>query len=189
MISRRARERALELLRQAHATASELGMKPLEQRAATLLEKLGESTDVRGAAPPDMGTIGRIAAAAMADPSALRAHAEPGGTLTILFSDVENSTALFDTLGDLRAQEILDAHNAIVRQHLALQKGFEVKSTGDGFMIVFSSARRALLCAIGIQRALAAVLRPGRPHADPGAHRAPRRRADQRCPPTCPGRR
>jgi class 3 adenylate cyclase len=150
------RERALELLRQAHATASELGMKPLEQRAAKLLEKLGQSTDVRGAAPPDMGTIGRIAAAAMADPNALRGHVAPGGTLTILFSDVENSTTLFDTLGDLRAQEILDAHNAIVREHVALQKGFEVKSTGDGFLVVFSSARRALLCAIGIQCGLAA---------------------------------
>jgi class 3 adenylate cyclase len=153
------RERALELLRLAHATASELGMTPLEQRAAKLLEKLGQSTDMRGAALPDTGTIRKIAAAAMADPSSLRAHVEPGGTLTMLFSDVENSTTLFDTLGDLRAQEILDAHNAIVREHVALQKGFEVKSTGDGFLLVFSSARRALLCAIGIQRGLAAYSR------------------------------
>jgi len=37
-----------------------------------------------------------------------------------------------------------------------MQRGVEIKSTGDGFMVVFSSARRALLCAIGIQRALAA---------------------------------
>ena len=76
--------------------------------------------------------------------------------LTILFSDVEGSTALFEELGDLRAKAILDEHNAIVRHHVAIQRGVEIKSTGDGFMVVFSSARRALLCAIGIQRSLAA---------------------------------
>src|SRR5260370_7688253 len=68
---------------------------------------------------------------------------------------MESSSVLFERLGDLRAQEILRAHNAIVREQVALHKGYEVKSMGDGFMIAFSGARRALLCAIAIQRAFA----------------------------------
>jgi class 3 adenylate cyclase len=102
------------------------------------------------------GSIDAVAAAAVADPRDLSAHTAPDGTVTILFSDVENSSALFERLGDLRAQEILRAHNAIVLEQMALQNGFEVKSMGDGFMLAFSSARRALLCAINIQKALAA---------------------------------
>ena len=101
------------------------------------------------------GSIDAVAAAVVAELSEIAAHAAPDGTVTILFSDLENSSALFDKLGDLRAQRILDAHNAIIRETVALHKGFEVKSMGDGFMIAFSSARRALLCAIAIQRAFA----------------------------------
>ena len=63
---------------------------------------------------------------------------------------------MFEKLGDLRAHEILHEHNAIIREQLAAHQGFEVKSMGDGFMLAFSSARRALLCAIAIQRAFEA---------------------------------
>jgi class 3 adenylate cyclase/tetratricopeptide (TPR) repeat protein len=101
-------------------------------------------------------TIGALAVSSVKELPELRAHAAPDGTVTILFSDVEGSTSIFDRLGDIRAQEILAAHNAIIREQVTLQKGFEVKSTGDGFMVAFSSARRALFCAIGIQRALTA---------------------------------
>ncbi len=107
------------------------------------------------AAKVDAGSIEALAAAAVAEPRELRAHAAPDGTISILFSDVVDSSPLFERLGDLRAQQILSAHNAIIREQVALQKGFEVKSMGDGFMIAFSSARRAVLCAIGIQRAFA----------------------------------
>jgi class 3 adenylate cyclase len=155
--------RALPLLRASLATASALGMKPLEQRVRAYLRRAGEADDVSPATDDvspataaESKTIEALAASAIGEPNTLHAHAAPDGTLTILFTDVEGSTVLFDTLGDLRAQEILDAHNAIVRQQVAQSRGVEVKSTGDGFMMVFSSARRALLCAIGIQRALAA---------------------------------
>ena len=57
-------------------------------------------------------------------------------------------------LGDRRWLEILHAHNRIVRDQVAAHRGFEVKAQGDGFMLAFSSAGRAIRCAIGIQRAL-----------------------------------
>ena len=79
----------------------------------------------------------------------------PNGTVTVLFTDIEGSTQLTEELGDREWMEVLRKHNEIVRKELALHSGFEVKSQGDGFMLAFSSARDALRCARGIQRAVA----------------------------------
>jgi len=83
--------------------------------------------------------------------------AEAGaGLLTILFTDLVGSTALTQRLGDAAAQELLRAHNAIIRERLREHGGTELKSLGDGFMASFHSASRALECAIAIQQAFAA---------------------------------
>jgi class 3 adenylate cyclase/tetratricopeptide (TPR) repeat protein len=171
------REWALQLLEESLATASTLGMKTLETAVHALLIRAEEARPPASPRGEDAssaivspaadtttvpshsggaGSIDAVAAAAVADLRDLRAHAAPDGTVTILFTDMKDSAGLFDKLGDLRAHQILSLHNEIVRQQIALQKGFEVKSMGDGFMIAFSSARRGLLCAIGIQRAFAA---------------------------------
>ena len=42
-----------------------------------------------------------------------------------------------------------------MRKRVAAHEGFEVKSEGDGFMLAFQSARKALECAVDIQRAFA----------------------------------
>jgi len=102
---------------------------------------------------PVTTTIDNVAASVVMERPNLQAHAAPDGTVSILFSDIENSTMMTERLGDLRAQAVLHEHNDLIRKQVAEQKGFEVKSMGDGFMVAFSSARRALLCAIGIQRA------------------------------------
>jgi len=109
---------------------------------------------ITGAATPAAKTsIDAVATAAADLPVNLHAYPSPEGTVSIMFSDIENSTALFEKLGDLRAHEVLTAHNAIIRKQIAAEKGFEVKTIGDGFMVVFSSVRNAVLCAISIQRA------------------------------------
>ncbi len=74
-------------------------------------------------------------------------------TTTILISDVQGSTTLTERLGDNRAQEVMHVHNALVREQVSSYGGFEVKSMGDSFMLAFFSARRAVQCAIEIQRA------------------------------------
>ncbi|UCH86087.1 MAG: alpha/beta fold hydrolase [Dehalococcoidia bacterium] len=74
---------------------------------------------------------------------------------TILFTDMEGSTTLTQRLGDARAQDVLRTHNTIVRDALKAHSGSEIKHTGDGIMASFTSASRALECAIDIQRALA----------------------------------
>ena len=75
---------------------------------------------------------------------------------TILFTDMESSTALTQSLGDAKAQELVRAHNEIVRGALTTHGGSEVKHTGDGIMASFASASSALGCAVAIQRAVAA---------------------------------
>ena len=71
---------------------------------------------------------------------------EPGAFRTILFTDVEGSTALTQRLGDARARDLLREHERIVREALKAHGGSELKTTGDGFMASFSSATRALGC-------------------------------------------
>jgi class 3 adenylate cyclase len=86
----------------------------------------------------------------------------PRGTITILFTDIACSTELAERLGDQRWLGVLQAHNALVREQVVQHGGTEVKVHGDGFMIVFPSARDALLCAISIQRSMA-TYRNGHP--------------------------
>lgn len=73
--------------------------------------------------------------------------------LTVLFTDVEGSTSLRDRLGDRRADELLGAHETIVRTHIARHRGREIHFLGDGFLIVFDRATDAVRCAVAIQRA------------------------------------
>ena len=102
-----------------------------------------------------LAPIDAIAAWAEVERPSLRLAAAPDGTVTLLFTDIEGSTAANERLGDSRWMEVLRAHNSIIRNELKARGGHEVKSHGDGFMLAFSSADVALECAIGIQRALA----------------------------------
>src|SRR4051794_17992643 len=72
--------------------------------------------------------------------------------VTILFTDLVASSSLFAQHGDERADEILGAHLAVLRDVVKRHDGREVKSTGDGLMVAFSSAVDALRCAIDMQR-------------------------------------
>ena len=79
----------------------------------------------------------------------------PQGTLTVLFTDVEDSTKLGVRRGDEAAHAILGIQRDLVRRQVEQYSGLEVKSLGDGFMVAFASARDALACAVTIQQALA----------------------------------
>ncbi len=96
-----------------------------------------------------------VAEAQSSSPLASGVTPAPSGPLTILFTDVEGSTALTQRLGDARARELLREHERMVREALKAHGGSEVKTMGDGFMASFSSATKALECAIAMQRAFA----------------------------------
>ena len=74
---------------------------------------------------------------------------------TIVFTDVEASTALTERLGDAAVREILREHERLTREALAQHGGREIKTMGDGFMASFNSASGALDAAIAMQHAIA----------------------------------
>ena len=76
------------------------------------------------------------------------------GTTTLLFTDVEGSTQLGTRSGDEAARRVLQRLDDIVRAQVSAHDGVEVKSLGDGLMVAFHSARRAVACAAAIQRGL-----------------------------------
>lgn len=92
------------------------------------------------------------------DPQAAGAEPEEVA-LTVVFTDIEGSTAINERLGDEAWLELLLLHNEIVRDRVWRHGGREVKATGDGFMLVFERPLDAARCAISIQRVLADLLR------------------------------
>jgi adenylate cyclase len=95
---------------------------------------------------PFLGDVEAEAQAAATDARAV---------VSILFTDLVSSTALTQRLGDAKAQELVRAHNTIVREALSAQSGTEIKHTGDGIMASFPTASGALECAVSIQRNVA----------------------------------
>jgi class 3 adenylate cyclase/tetratricopeptide (TPR) repeat protein len=143
------RERALELLAQSLDAARELGMRTLVEWA------LSTRLEAQGLAGIDVTTsIDSVIEAVSDERPDLSAHVAPDGTVTILFSDIEDSTLMTERLGDERWLEVLRAHNTLFRRRLREHGGYEVKSQGDGFMLVFREPERALACAVAIQRDL-----------------------------------
>ena len=86
---------------------------------------------------------------------AQQAQVDAGAFRTVLFTDVEGSTALTDRLGDADARELLREHERTTREALKAHGGSEVKTMGDGFMASFSSATKALECAMSLQQSFA----------------------------------
>jgi class 3 adenylate cyclase/pimeloyl-ACP methyl ester carboxylesterase len=83
-----------------------------------------------------------------------------GAFRTILFTDMEGSTARGQRLGDARAQAVRRTHDKIVRDALGVHGGGEIKHTGDGIMASFALASQAVACAIAIQEAIATQSHP-----------------------------
>lgn len=121
-----------------------------------VVSRIGRDDDV------PVTSIDKVAAEVAADLPQPPKFALRDGTVTIVFTDIESSTQRARAFGDQRWFEVLDTHNRIVRDRLAAFGGVEIKSQGDGFMLTFGSARRALECMIAVQRDMAA-LRDSRP--------------------------
>jgi len=97
------------------------------------------------------GLCGRALAATLAP--------VPGDTLTIVFVDVVSFSAFASRAGLDAVREVIRVFHWLVREQVTRHGGFEVKQLGDGFMLAFSSPRRALVCAVD-------VIRVTTPHED-----------------------
>jgi class 3 adenylate cyclase len=106
---------------------------------AALDDFLGSATSKPSLPTPVGGTLG-------GSPTTFR---------TLLFTDLESSTALTQSLGDAKAQDILNGHNEAVRTALSDHGGEEVKHTGDGIFAAFGSAVSAVEASLQIQQDLA----------------------------------
>lgn len=113
-------------------------------------ERDGESV------PSGRASTGQDSAAGLGDQArrAIREHASPEGIVTILFTDIVESTRFRQRLGDDPAQQRFRQHNEVVREQIRKHGGFEVKTQGDGFMVAFSDVVAALACTVDIQQAV-----------------------------------
>jgi class 3 adenylate cyclase/pimeloyl-ACP methyl ester carboxylesterase len=116
---------------------------------ATLAQYKGDHAPIGAADHINTMTIDFIQPAA----EHKEAPAPASGLMTIMFTDIEASTAMTHRLGDAGAQEVLHTHNGIIRDALRANAGTEIKHTGDGIMASFATASSALACASSIQRA------------------------------------
>lgn len=89
--------------------------------------------------------------------------AGPDGSLSILFSDIEGSTALNEQLGDRQWVRLLARHDRTVRTRVERYDGHVIKTQGDGFMVAFPDPERATRCAVSVQRAFDRGSRTGKP--------------------------
>jgi class 3 adenylate cyclase len=80
-----------------------------------------------------------------------RAHEPERALATVLFTDIVGSTEKAGELGDRRWRNLIERHNTVVRRLLAVHRGGEVKTLGDGFLAMFDGPARAIRCAAAIR--------------------------------------
>jgi class 3 adenylate cyclase len=74
--------------------------------------------------------------------------------VTVMFTDIVDSTMRAANLGDKRWRELLDRHNDVVRRVLARFRGREIDTAGDGFLATFEGPGRAVRAAQAIRDAV-----------------------------------
>src|SRR5437870_3966375 len=89
------------------------------------------------------------------NPRAPEASVPFSGTVSIFFSDIRGFTDYTEEFGDEAASRIVHEQDTIVRSQIEAFGGVVVKPQCDSFRVAFSAARRAILCAIAIQRTVA----------------------------------
>jgi class 3 adenylate cyclase/alpha-beta hydrolase superfamily lysophospholipase len=70
--------------------------------------------------------------------------------VTVLFTDLVDSTRKAAELGDRRWRELIERHSALVRGYLSEYRGREIDRAGDGFLATFDGPARAIRCAQAI---------------------------------------
>jgi predicted ATPase/class 3 adenylate cyclase len=101
---------------------------------------------------PGSGAAGRRPAAALA--TTAPSSGLPTGTVTLLFTDVQGSTRLWEEHPEAMPAA-LARHDVLLRQAVTDHGGHVVKTTGDGLHAVFARAADAVAAAIAVQRGLA----------------------------------
>ena len=141
--------------------ADELGLEPSPElvaleRALLTPQSPKDSADTTLESPPGnlpVDSTALVDRVAEIDPLVEGSHGvRPSGTVTFLFTDMVGSTAVASGLDPDVADELRRRHFVLLRHAVAENGGVEVKSLGDGLMVVFGAASRALSCAVAMQQ-------------------------------------
>jgi len=122
-----------EAVKQVWQTANKISKEGFGAAVASSIEDLADWAEVER---PDLAKV------------------TPDGRVVILFSDIEESTALNERIGDRAWVKLIGSHDKLVHGLVQRRSGHVVKSQGDGFMIAFSRAEQAVRCGIDMQDAL-----------------------------------
>jgi class 3 adenylate cyclase len=141
---------AVSLLNRAAAIYQSRGVKMF------LDEVIAKKVELQGITSGELSSsIVVVTSSVQAERPDLSVHAAPDGTVTLMFTDILDSTALTEEMGDAKWVEILREHNAAVERAVEAHGGKVVKNRGDGYMLIFARPERGLDCAVAIQQALA----------------------------------
>jgi class 3 adenylate cyclase len=102
-------------------------------------------------------TIDELERAVQREKPDLSSALDADGTVTIVFTDIVDSTVLVARLGDHVWADLVLRHRAVIEEVTATHGGTVVETQGDGSMLAFPSARRAVACAQSIQRGIASA--------------------------------
>ncbi len=80
----------------------------------------------------------------------------PSGTITLLFTDIEDSSRMWDDHRSDMAMALAE-HNSVLIDAISGNGGVVVKDKGDGFFAAFPAADQAVTCALSAQRSLRAI--------------------------------
>ncbi len=127
---------------------------------ASALEEVGDRAAARIELEAARDAFERLGAAGECERARARLaqSARSGGTraaVTLMFTDVVDSTKLVEAVGDEAWERLLDWHDRTLRTTFAAHRGTEVQWTGDGFLVEFAVAGSAIDCAMDVQRTLA----------------------------------
>jgi class 3 adenylate cyclase len=145
--------------REVHEAIQQAKLEAIQQAREATKRALAAIPDLFPEPPrPPRQTTRPAASRPPADPPAApspsaNGNPAPEGTVTLLVTDIEGSTEMTEDLGDIRWVRLLNKHNELVRACVHDHSGIELKHQGDGFLLAFPSARKALLCAVQLQRA------------------------------------
>jgi len=126
---------------------------PTGRAVSRMLRTVGKVRE-HGVAGLLQASIEDLQAWAQEERADIMTMADPNGTVTLFFSDIEDSTALNTRLGDAAWVKLLAAHDSLVRTRIDQYRGQVVKTVGDGFMAAFRDAEAACRAAVGIQKDL-----------------------------------
>ena len=155
---RRQRQQRRDSLRGMHDARSDARRdvhEAIQQAKLEAIQQAREATKRALAAIPDwLPEPPKKANAPEATPAspASTTNPAPEGTVTLLVTDIEGSTSMTEEMGDIRWMRVLNKHNEAVRSCVHDHGGIELKNQGDGFLLAFPSARKALLCAVSLQK-------------------------------------